>query len=160
VDAKTELVRVSSHDQFDSMPANPWEFEVDFGFDPAESLRKMLTVVRAIAEQPSDQWPSDDDWRSILPGWLKRAIPEMSKEETDRLLSEIPRDQWDSLPWEFLSWLDALRDRGWRWWGYRINGSSGTIVLHIATYPERIDAFRELLRAIGIRIVSERRGTS
>jgi hypothetical protein len=118
-------------------------------------MHRLLEVVAAIAKQSSDNWPSDEVWERSLPEWLLTAIPSLSKEQSDKLLAETPRDRWDSLPWERLSWLDALRDRGWRWWGWERRGGKASVVLHIAMYPERIDAFRELLRAAGIRIDAE-----
>ncbi|MXN80126.1 hypothetical protein GR157_36105 [Burkholderia sp. 4701] len=156
MDDRTELERVERSNWLDSMPANPWEFDVDLGVAPAIAMQRLLDVVRAITERSVDSWPLDEEWRAILPNWLKSEIRELSKEETDKLLAETPREQWDTLPWEFLSWLDAIRDRGWRWWGYKQEKSTATIVLHIATFPERIDAFRELLRAAGIKVVGER----
>ncbi|WP_143135640.1 hypothetical protein [Burkholderia ubonensis] len=156
MDNRAELDRIERNNGLDSMPANPWEFDVDLGVVPDRSMRNLLAIMYAVAERSPDSWPSDDEWRAVLPDWLKSEIRELSKEETDKLLSETPKERWDTLPWEFLSWLDAIRDRGWRWWGYKQEESTATIVLHIAMFPERIDAFRELLRASGIRVVEER----
>lgn len=153
---KVELERIKLRSSLDSMPANPWEFNVDLGVNPESAMERLITIVSMIAEQSVRSWPSDDEWKAMLPDWLKREIPELSKEETDKLLAITPPQNWDSLPWEFLSWLDAIRDRGWRWWGYQQDESMATIVLHIAMFPERIDAFRELLRAVGMSITDER----
>lgn len=114
----TELSRIDHNNSLGMFPFNPWSFEVDLGEQPEVSIERLLTVVREISNQSPERWPSDDDWRARLPAWLKVAIPELSKEEIDQLLAETPKEKWDSLPWEFLSWLDALRDRGWEWWGY------------------------------------------
>ncbi|WP_139167245.1 hypothetical protein [Chromobacterium sphagni] len=153
---KLKLNRINCNNSLEILPVNPWSFEVDLGEQPEVSIERLLEIVREVSIRNSEEWPSDDDWRAILPVWLKTAIPELSKEETDRLLEKTPKEKWDSLPWEFLSWLDALRDRGWEWWGYKmIENSAATIVLHIARVPERIDSFRELLRACGIEILSE-----
>lgn len=92
----------------------------------------------------------------MLPTWLKGENRELSKDETGRLLSVTPKEKRDRLPWEFLSWLDAIRDRGWHWWGYKRKGTEATLVLHIAIFPEWIDAFRERMRAAGIRLIQER----
>lgn len=151
-----ELERLAKNNNLTSLPANPWEFEVDLGIDPQRSLEKMMSVICSVAQVTDADWPSDDEWRRNLPDWLKAAMPELSKEETDKLLSNTPKANWDLLPWDFLSWLDALRERGWRWWGYKMNGSKANIVLHVAMFPERIDSFRELLRAAGVSIISER----
>jgi len=156
MDNKTEIERIEATNNLTSMPTNPWEFDVELGASPNESLTRILAVIGEIAKHSADAWPSDDEWRSVLPSWLKQNLPELTKEETDRLLAATPRDQWDTLPCEFGSWIDAVRDRGWRWWGYSQQMNTATFVLHIAMFPERIDAFKEILRAASIEIVCER----
>ena len=156
MDNRTEVERIKATNNLASMPANPWEFDVDLGIFPDDALSRILAVIGEIAKHSSDAWPTDEEWRAVLPAWLRQNLPELTKEETDRLLAATPRDQWDTLPWEFGSWIDAVRDRGWKWWGYKQEGASATLVLHIAMFPERIDAFKEILRAAGLRLVAER----
>jgi hypothetical protein len=156
MDDRTEIERIEVTNNLTSMPANPWEFDVDLGQNPNDTLSRILAVLREIAKHGPDAWPSDNEWRTVLPDWLKRHLPELTKEETDRLMATTPRDQWDKLPWEFGSWLDAVRDRGWKWWGYKQQGATATLVLHISMFPERIGAFKEILRAAGARILAER----
>ncbi|MGL4574795.1 MAG: hypothetical protein ACRCV9_08410 [Burkholderiaceae bacterium] len=156
MDDRTETERLAINNNLTSMPANPWEFDVELGPSPDESLSRILAVIGEIAKHSSNRWPSDDEWRSLLPAWLKRHLSELKKEQIDHLLATTPRDQWDILPWEFGSWIDAIRDRGWKWWGYKQKLGAATLVLHIAMFPERIDAFKEILRAAGIKILRER----
>ncbi|NEX59622.1 hypothetical protein [Noviherbaspirillum galbum] len=158
MDSRNESERIDHNNKLTSMPANPWEFDVDLGTSPNEALNRILSIVYEVAKHDADSWPSDNDWRISLPSWFKEKVPELNKEETDQLLASTPRDKWDTLPWEFFSWIDAMRDRGWKWWGYSQSGNLATIVLHIATYPERIDAFREILRAAGVKIEREQYG--
>lgn len=154
--AKNEIERIEMRSGIDFMPANPWEFDINLNGVPEDVLARLLVVIGQVAKFEPSTWPDDDYWRAILPGWMRVTLPELTPDESDRLLQETPRDQWDRLPWEFGSWLDAIRDRGWRWWGYCIQGQSATIVLHIAMFPERIDAFRQILHATGATIVAER----
>jgi hypothetical protein len=156
MDSRAEIERITLTNNLSSMPANPWEFDVALGGRPDESLRGVLEVLGEIARHAPSDWPSDAAWQNLLPQWLKAQLLELSREETDALLAKTPRDQWASLPWDRGSWLDAIRDRGWRWWGYRRDGALATFVLHVAMFPERIDAFRELLRAAGVTIRAER----
>ncbi|MEA9566901.1 MULTISPECIES: hypothetical protein [unclassified Xanthomonas] len=156
MDTRTENERIERTNNLAFMPANPWEFDVHLGRAPHDVLTRLTTLLGQIAKFDSESWPADDYWKAALPGWMKACLPEFTKEESDRLLRDTPRDQWDKLPWEFGSWLDAIRDRGWRWWGYRLEDESATLVVHIAMFPERIDAFREILRAAGAAIVVER----
>ena len=155
MDYKKELERVRSNKCLDSMPSNPWQFRVSIADCDDQAISKMLEVIELIAKYSGNEWLSDDQWREVMPLWLKAAIPELTKEQTDKLLAETPQSQWDSLPWEFLSWLDAVRDRGWLWWGYRLEGAEAVIVVHIGMLPERIDAFKELIRALGMEIKGE-----
>lgn len=155
METETELQRVEGNNGLVSLPSNPWEFDVDLGPAPEQSMRRLLEAMTVIARHPADDCWSDEQWEAAFPTWLLAAIPRMSKEEADNLLATTPRDKWDSLPWDRLSWLDALRDRGWRWWGWSRMGSKASLVVHIAMYPERMDAFRELLRAAGISILNE-----
>jgi len=155
VDYKKELERVKLNNCLDSMPAKPWELTVDLGVNGDLVISKFMEVLELLVSHSGDDWLSDDEWREVMPSWLKESIPELTKEQTDKLLAETPQAQWDSLPWEFLSWLDAIRDRGWLWWGYKVQGSEAVIVVHIGMLPERIDAFKELLRSSGMKIKSE-----
>lgn len=152
---RTELQRIEENLDIHAMPANPWRFDVDLGSMPDDSMGRLLVAMTVIAKHLEEGDLSDEQWEAVLPAWLLAAIPRLSKEEADRLLAVTPRSHWNSLPWDRLSWLDAVRDRGWRWWGRSQTGDKACIVVHIAMYPERIDAFRELLRAAGIVILSE-----
>lgn len=156
MDSRTEIERVEITNNLTSMPANPWEFYVELGEDPDDTLSRVLAVIHEIAKHGRDEWPSDDEWRTVLPDWLKQQLPELTREETERLMATTPREQWDKLPWEFGSWLDAVRDRGWKWWGYKQRGNTATLVLHIAMFPERIGTFKEILRTAGVVILEER----
>jgi hypothetical protein len=156
MDTRDEMRRIASNNDLTSMPAIPWEFDVVLGPNPENTLSLMLNLLHEIAKYDFNSWPSDDHWQATLPDWMKSHLPELTKEDMDRLLANTPHDQWNTLPWDFGSWLDAVRDRGWRWWGYKRDGSSATLVLHIGMFPERTDSFRLILRASGMNIVRER----
>lgn len=155
MDFKRELERVLNNNGLAVLPANPWEFKVSLEQRGKLALVRLSEVVEIIVKNSGENWPSDDEWRQEFPNWLRERIPELSKDQTDQLLAETPESQWDLLPWEFFSWIDALYERGWQWWGYKIEGNEATIVVHIASLPERIDAFREILKASGMKILNE-----
>ena len=108
MESKSELDRINLNNVMRLMPANPWQFDVDFDENAFDKLKDVMRIVAATSQE---KWPSDDEWRGIIPDWVRSKMPELSKEETDRLLAMTHPEQWDSLPWDFLSWLDALRDR-------------------------------------------------
>ena len=133
-----------------------WEFALDLGEDPDRTLTRILEVVRKIVSQDDDRWPQDAYWKENLPSWLINSMPEISKEEADRLMAATPREKLQMLPWTFGSWLDAMRDRGWRWWGYEVSGRKAKIVLRVTSIPPRIGAFKQLLRSAGANISVDR----
>lgn len=79
----------------------------------------------------------------------------MTAEECDVAMARMPREQWDLLPWEFSSWVEAIREREWRWWGGVRSGDRATIVLDMTDIPPRIAAFRQIPLAAGAQILSE-----
>ena len=54
--------------------------------------------------------------------------------------------------WEFLSWLDALKERGWKWWSGDLNETTLTMVLLINDIPERLDAMLEIFRILHLNV--------
>lgn len=130
-----------------------WSFELGLGENPAETLQRILQVVEKIVTQSANAWPDDDYWRSNLPLWLSTFM--MTAEECDAAMARTPRAQWNQLPWEFGSWLDAIRERDWRWWGSESTGDRARIVLEVTGIPPRIDAFKQILLAAGAKILSE-----
>lgn len=134
-------------------PAAKWEFALDLGAHPDAAWRRIVSVVESVVGEDADLWPSDDAWRGMLPAWLQSFL--ITAEECDTAMARTPREQWGQLPWEFGFWLDAMRERGWRWWSGEHSGSSARIVLEVTGVPPRIDAFKQILLAAGARIVAE-----
>jgi len=112
-----------------------------------------VSVVETIVVQDPDGWPDDDYWESALPVWLSPFM--MTAKETKAAMARTPREQWDQLPWDFGSWLDAIQEREWRWWGSERSENKARIVLEVTDIPPRIDAFKQILLAAGAQILSE-----
>ena len=132
------------------LPTAFWEFELDLGDHPERTLATIREVVRKIATR------SDDTWPSSLPNWLADFMPEISKDEAERLMAETPREKWNTLPWTFGSWLDAMRERAWKWWGYETAGRKAKLVLEVTSIPPRIEAFKQILLAARVTILGDR----
>ena len=131
-----------------------WDFMLNLGQCPDEVWKRISGVVESIIAYDDESWPDDEDyWRAILPDWLSSFM--MTAEETHLAVARTPREQWDQLPWDFASWLDAIRERDWRWWGYQRSGSEVRLVLLVIGSPPRIDAFKQILLASGSKILSE-----
>ena len=135
------------------MPAAKWDFTLNLDANPEETWDRILAVIDDIVAENAASWPGDDYWKSTLPAWLLSFL--MTAEECDAAIARTPREQWDQLPWEFGSWLDAIRERDWRWWGGERSGNKARIVLEIVGIPPRVAAFRQILLAAGAQILSE-----
>ncbi len=79
----------------------------------------------------------------------------MTSEECELAMAHTPRERWDSLPWEFSSWVDAIRERDWRWWGGERSSDKARVIVAVTGIPPRIDAFKQILLAAGAQILSE-----
>jgi len=135
------------------LPRAKWDFMIDLGHSPDDVWTRIVGVIESIVAYDYDSWPDDDYWRQILPKWLSSFM--MTGEECTAAMARTPREQWDKLHWEFGSWLDAMRERDWKWWGYERSGNEVRLVLQVTGIPPRIDAFKQILLASGAKILSE-----
>jgi hypothetical protein len=148
-----EIDRLKQNSLGLGLPTTKWSFDLDLGKASVESWQRILNVTEKIVTQSTRSWPDDDYWRDNLPTWLSSFM--MTAEECDAAMARTPREQWNQLPWEFGSWLDAIRERDWRWWGGERSGERARIVLEVMDIPPRIDAFKQILLAAGAQILSE-----
>jgi hypothetical protein len=89
-----------------------------------------------------------------MPKWIQEKIPKLTPEECQKILNDTPRELWNKLSWEFYSWIDAIRDRAWEWWSYKLDGNIAKFYLISLEIPERINAFEQIIIASGGRIIS------
>ena len=88
--------------------------------DATTSLSRVKEVMRLIATaSDSGLWPSDDEWLQGLPAWFTGPFQ-------GRTIEQVLQD--DSL-WDYGSWLDAMRQRGWRWWGASCHETYWSVLL-------------------------------
>lgn len=153
----TEIERLDSMHGPEAAPRPRWEFKLRFPkADCVDAMSPITHVARLIAAQNRSAWPDIDFWTSSLPQWLLAVLPERSVEEAQQLISSTPRERWHEIPWDFRSWLEAIRDRGWEWWGYAIEENHVILVLEIVDMPPRIEAFKVILRAGEADIIEEK----
>jgi hypothetical protein len=151
---EAELERLRRGGLAPTMPSWPWEFDIALGPDPEATWKRILEAVSVITSADPEEWPEDSIWSDRLPIWLTSYF--MTLEQVDAAMASVPREKWDELGWEFGSWLDAMRERDWRWWGGERRDQSARIVLQVTGIPPRIDAFKQILLAAGGVIVAER----
>jgi hypothetical protein len=150
---RTEIERIRQEGLGSILPRAKWDFTIDLGRNPDEVWSRIVGVAESIVAFHSDNWPNDQYWNAKLPPWLSSSM--MTLEEARAVMARTPREQWDKLSWELGSWLDAMRERGWKWWGYKRSGNHIRLVLEIVDFPPRIDAFKQILFASGASILSE-----
>jgi hypothetical protein len=137
----------------DDVPNVRWEFRIDLGNHPNLAWERILGVVGEIIRFDSESWPADNDWQRRLPEWLISSM--LTLDECGALMQATPRQEWGSLPWEFGSWLDRMREREWRWWGYEKAGRDVRLVLQVTDIPPGIDAFKQIVLAAGATILPD-----
>jgi hypothetical protein len=151
---QAEIERVRHEGLGPTMPHEKWDFKIDLGHSPDDVWERIVRAVERIVIYDYDSWPDEEDyWREVLPRWLSSFM--MTAEECDVAMARTPREQWDKLPWEFGSWLDAMRERDWKWRGYERSRNEMRLVLEVTGIPPRIDAFKQILLASGAKILSE-----
>jgi hypothetical protein len=151
--SQSEIEHLDNEGLRDSLPPSKWVCEIELGENPEERWKRIAAVVRNIVKFDYDDWPDDDYWKLNLPEWLSSFM--LTSPECSALMAQTPREQWPDLPWEFGSWLDAIREREWRWWGCKRSESRVQIVLEVTDIPPRIEAFKQILLASGAQILFE-----
>lgn len=85
--------------------------------DPKASLSRVKEVLEQIADEraKNECWPNDDEWKQRLPSWFIAPFE-------GRTIVEVlaNKDLWD-----YGSWLDAMRQRGWQWWSSACDATEG-----------------------------------
>ena len=149
---ETEVFYFNSHVAGEEPPSPAWVLDVELGQNADQCFQRILEVVQTVLITPRERWPSDAQWRELLPSWFILNTPTITREEAEIELSRVPREQWHLLPWDFGSWLDAMHNRGWRWWSYLLTRQKLTIYLVIEDWPASLEAFEHILKAAGATI--------
>ena len=140
-----ELERFRSNQQ-QGQAAGLWlTLHLRLGEKPEETAEKFLAVLAswlstaAELEQTQTDWPTDEQWATILPAWF-----------IETFQGHTPQDilQSDWL-WDYSSWLDSMQNRVWEWWGYQRTDSLLTIQLQLSSWPYSVGALKYLARLAG-----------
>jgi hypothetical protein len=146
---KTEAERIKSNQMGEMPDGLGWIYEIPTGENQAYLLGRVVQIVGAIAQSDRQNWPNDDEWRSLLPAWFTDSFTILTREEAQQLLMTTPKESWSQLPWMFGAWLDAIRDRGWQWWSAQKGPDYLRICLSIHEWPAHLEAFENIVRAAG-----------
>lgn len=130
------------------------------GADGGEVLDRSRAVLLAVLERSGPEWPTVEEWRSLLPPWFVAACgPEMSREDAERWLAwwrtlgPADRARAESeRRWTLADWLYWLMpsERQWFWWDAEV-GRDGTlrVTVEVPGWPTALGALDWLLRAAG-----------
>jgi hypothetical protein len=121
------------------------------GADPSVVVDRCQSVMLVVLDHSGSEWPTVEQWRSLLPAWFVAACgPEKSREEAERWL-----EWWrklgpaDRARAERLYWVEPS-ERQWYWWDSAI-GLDGTLRLFVEVcgWPAPLGALDWLLGASG-----------
>jgi hypothetical protein len=125
-----------------------------------EILSKGKQVLRTVLEHLDGPWPSDTEWRRVLPKWFVEACAEeISREEAEKWLA-----RWRKLPpaqqakeeaekaWSLSDWLYWFEDgnRQWEWWDAAVRDPDTIqVAAEVKCWPFPWGALRWLFKACG-----------
>ena len=109
----------------------------------SEKLSLIKEVVTIISDYNESNWPSDEMWENLLPKWFLNKIEKYSPEEVIKN---------SSLLWDYGSWLDAMKYRGWEWYSSKINSNGFDIILIPITLPFSVNPLEYIIYETGVPI--------
>lgn len=108
---------------------------------PQKVLDNTKEVMLAVSQYAyTNQWPSDEEWKTILPQWFVKSMTDISDEELDNDVNQ----------WHYESWVDNIKQRSWVWWSSKIEKDTITIVLDVLDMPYLHDSLKYVFYAQGI----------
>ncbi len=111
--------------------------------NPTETLDKVVSVlIVVLSALRSEVWPEDSWWQKHLPEWFMESF--------NHSLEEIVKDE--SL-WDFGSWVDAAKYRGWEWWSSETSAESLKIYIEAYDDPYVIEPFEYIVKVSGGRAI-------
>lgn len=126
----------------------------------AAVLSRAKEVLEIVLAQETTDWPSVDEWRSILPAWfVQQSAAEISQEEAERRI-QLPMEERLLLSrrWSvsaFVFWFQP-DERHWFWWTAALIDAH---TLHITVLAQEFifpwGSLDWLLRASGATSVEE-----
>src|SRR2546430_4780301 len=141
----SELERFRSNQEQGRAPGLWLTLKINLGEHPNETAGQFLGVIaswlRVVEELGNTQeaWLTDDRWEQLLPSWFIETFRGYTPQE-------IHESGWR---WDYGSWLDSMKERVWRWWGYQRTGRTLTVQLQLDSWPYSISTLRYLARVAG-----------
>jgi hypothetical protein len=105
-----------------------------------DKINKVIDVMRCIASYGEDNWPDDSTWKRVLPVWFSSKV----------MARDLMIILEDENLWDFGSWLDAMKFRGWFWYSSVITQYGFQITIIPYNLPYIIDPLRFLISETGV----------
>lgn len=94
--------------------------------DPNKVLNNAKEIMKLISQYAyTNTWPSDDEWKTILPKWF---VESMTLKSIDEIMNIDGQ-------WHFESWIESMYHRAWEWYSSKIEGNNIIIVLSLLNIP-------------------------
>ncbi|HKQ03868.1 MAG TPA: hypothetical protein VJ464_01955 [Blastocatellia bacterium] len=131
-------------------------------------LNRCKEVLEVVLRHERNEWPSLDDWRTLLPMWfVMECADEVSREESERWLKwwqGLSREQQAKVErearWSLSDWLYWFEPdvRQWFWWDAHIEDSKTlSVYVEVQSLPFPWGALDWLLRASGAVSVKQKK---
>lgn len=114
--------------------------ETDESFQKLMQLKEVIIAISKFNEQ---NWPDDETWDNSLPKWFLTKIKSHSIEEIS---------QESRLLWEYGSWLDAMKFRGWEWYSSKLNSNGFEIILDPCVFPFSVNPFEYIIFELDVEL--------
>ncbi|WP_293915852.1 MULTISPECIES: hypothetical protein [unclassified Sphingobacterium] len=106
-----------------------------------EVLNNAKEIMKCISNYAyTDNWPSDEEWKSILPKWFVESMTQKSIETIMKTKGQ----------WHYESWIESMYHRAWEWYSSKIEGSTITIVLKMLNLPYIFEQFLYIFYSQGV----------
>lgn len=152
----TELKWFEENLSLDTIPrgSNVLLYDISLGKDnPDTKYQELLSIFRKILSSRAGDFSDEEIWRKAFPDYFTSHFPSLSREECEELMANTPKNEWDRLPWDFGSWLEAIGNRGWRWLAHERKNSFLLVAIFLVEEVGNLEAFEELFRAAGCKVV-------
>ncbi|OPC01935.1 hypothetical protein BAS10_18500 [Elizabethkingia meningoseptica] len=109
--------------------------------NPQRVLDNTKEIMKAVSQYAyTNNWPSDEEWKSILPKWFVESMTEKSIEKIMKTKGQ----------WHYESWIESMYHRAWEWYSSKVEGNTITIVLKMLNLPYIFEQFLYIFYSQGI----------
>lgn len=100
--------------------------------NPEKIMDNAKEIMKIISQYAyTNNWPSDEEWKTILPQWFVESM-------TKKSIEEIMKNKGQ---WHFESWVESMYHRAWEWYSSKIEGDKIIIVLEMLNLPYIFEQF-------------------